>query len=96
MSGPAYTWAQPIPPELVPEGLSIAAPFDGEKPVPSCRNADRPYGPDNYVVTVDGFIASANVAVREARVYDTSFMKPSSMGSCRRRAEAMGNFEKVA
>ena len=71
VSGPAYTWAQPIPPELVPEGLSIAAPFDGEKPVPSCRNADRPYGPDNYVVTVDGFIASANVAVREARVYDT-------------------------
>ena len=73
VSGPAYTWAQPIPPELVPEGLSIAAPFDGEKPVPSCRNADRPYGPDNYVVTVDGFIASANVEVREARVYDTRF-----------------------
>lgn len=73
VSGPAYTWAQPIPPELVPEGLSIAAPFDGEKPVPSCRNADRPYGPDNYVVTVDGFITSANVAVREARVYDTRF-----------------------
>ncbi len=57
----------------MPEGLSIAAPFDGEKPVPSCRNADRPYGPDNYVVTVDGFITSANVAVREARVYDTRF-----------------------
>lgn len=73
VSGPAYTWAQPIPPELVPEGLSIAAPFDGEKSVPSCRNADRPYGPDNYVVTVDGFITSANVAVREARVYDTRF-----------------------
>ena len=73
VSGPAYTWAQPIPPELVPEGLSIAAPFDGEKPVPSCRNADRPYGPDNYVVTVDGFITSANVEVREARVYDTRF-----------------------
>ena len=73
VSGPAYTWAQPIPPELVPEGLSIAAPFDGEKPVPSCRNADRPYGPDNYAVTVDGFITSANVEVREARVYDTRF-----------------------
>lgn len=73
VSGPAYTWAQPIPPELVPEGLAIQAPFDGEDPVPSCRNADRPYGPDNYVVTVDGFITSANVEVREVRVYDTGF-----------------------
>jgi len=73
ISGPEYTWAQPIPPELVPEGLSIVAPFDGAAPVPSCRNADRPYGPDNYVVTVDGFLVSANVEVREARVCDTGF-----------------------
>ena len=73
ISGPEYTWAQPIPPELIPEGLSIVAPFDEENPTPSCRNADRPYGPDNYVVTVDGFIVSANVAVREARVWDTGF-----------------------
>ena len=73
VSGPEYTWAQPIPPELVPEGLSIAAPFDGENPAPSCRNADRPYGPDNYVVTVDGFVVSANVEVLEAQVWDTGF-----------------------
>ena len=73
ISGPEYTWAQPIPPELIPEGLSIVAPFDPEDPVPSCRNADRPYGPDNYVVTVDGFIVSANVEVQEAKVCDTGF-----------------------
>ena len=73
VSGPEYTWAQPIPPELVPEGLSIASPFDEEKPVPSCRNADRPYGPDNYVVTVDGFVVSGNVEVLAAEVYDTGF-----------------------
>ena len=73
VSGPAYTWAQPIPAQLVPEGLSIAAPFDGEAPVPSCRNADRPYGPDNYVVTVDGFVVSANVEVVVAKVWDTGF-----------------------
>ena len=73
VSGPEYTWAQPIPAQLVPEGLSIAVPFDGEAPVPSCRNADRPYGPDNYVVTVDGFVVSANVEVVEARVWDTGF-----------------------
>ena len=73
ISGPEYTWAQPIPPELIPEGLSVVAPFDAEDPVPSCRNADRPYGPDNYVVTVDGFIVSANVEVQEAKVCDTGF-----------------------
>ena len=73
ISGPEYTWAQPIPPEPIPEGLSIVAPFDAEIPVPSCRNADRPYGPDNYVVTVDGFIVSANVEVLEAEVCDTGF-----------------------
>ena len=73
VSGPEYTWAQPIPPELVPEGLTVIAPFDGENPVPSCRNADRSYGPDNYVVTVDGFVVSANVEVLEAKVWDTGF-----------------------
>ena len=73
VSGPAYTWAQPIPPELVPEGLRIVAPLDGENPVPSCRNADRPYGPDNYRVTVDGFVVSANVEVRTAKVWETGF-----------------------
>ena len=73
VSGPAYTWAQPIPAALIPEGLSIAAPFDPEKPAASCRNADRPYGPDNYRVTVDGFIVSANVEVKTAQVWETGY-----------------------
>ena len=73
VSGEAYTWAQPIPAELVPSELTIVAPFDEASPVPSCRNADRPYGPDNYQVTVDGFIVSANVTVEEAAVIDTGF-----------------------
>ncbi len=73
ISGPAYTWAQAIPSSLVPEGLSIVAPFDEEKPVASCRNADRPYGPDNYRVTVDGFVVSSNVEVRAAKVWETGF-----------------------
>ena len=73
VSGPEYTWAQPIPAELVPEGLTIVAPYDGEDPVASCRNVDRPYGPDNYLVTVDGFIISANVSVSASRVVDTGF-----------------------
>ena len=73
VSGLEYTWAQPIPAELVPEGLTIVAPYDGEGPVASCRHAHRPYGPDNYLVTVDGFIISANVSVSASRVVDTGF-----------------------
>ena len=49
------------------------APVNKDKPVPSCRNADRPYGPDDYVVTVDGFIVSENIAVKTSTVLDTKF-----------------------
>ena len=73
VSGEAYTWAQPIPPELVPEELTIVAPFDEETPVASCRNADRPYGSDSFLLTADGFIVSGNVAVVDAQVIDTGF-----------------------
>ena len=73
VSGEDYTWAQPIPAELIPDGLAVIAPFDEMDPVPSCRNADRPYGPDDYVVTVDGFIVSGNVTVEGSAVADTGF-----------------------
>jgi len=73
VSGPEYTWAQPIPAELIPQGFAIIAPFDESNPVASCRNADRPYGPDNFLVTVDGFIVSENVTVSACAVEDTRF-----------------------
>ena len=73
VSGPDYTWAQPLPAEIIPEGLSVVAPFDPENPVPSCRNADRPYGSDDFCVTVDGFIISANVEAAGAGVADSGF-----------------------
>lgn len=73
VSGPEYTWAQPVPEEMIPEGLTIVAPFDAASPTPSCRNSDRPYGPDTFCVTVDGFIVSDNVDVLDAKVLDTGF-----------------------
>ena len=73
VSGGDYTWAQPIPAEIIPGGLSVIAPFDPENPVPSCRNSDRPYGPDNFCVTVDGFVVSANVEAVASGVADTGF-----------------------
>ena len=71
--GGDYTWAQPIPPERIPEGVTLVAPLDEAEPVPSCRNADRPYGPDNYVLVVDGFVVTANVSVERAAALDTGF-----------------------
>ena len=69
-----YTWAQPIPPETF-DGVEIQliAPLDETNPVPSCRNADGPYHAGQYVLTVDGFLASPNVSVSEATVIDTGF-----------------------
>ena len=58
---------------MVPQGLAIVAPLNSGTPVPSCRNADRPDGPDSSVVTVDGFIVSDNVSVTGAWVQDTGF-----------------------
>lgn len=73
VSGPEYTWAQPIPDALIPEGLTKVAPFDASNPVASCRNADRPYDETDYRVTVDGFIVSDNVQIKSATVDDTGF-----------------------
>lgn len=73
VSGPEYTWAQPIPDRLIPEGLSLVAPFEAEEVVASCRNADRPYDETDYRVTVDGFIVSDNVQIKSATVDDTGF-----------------------
>ncbi len=70
----AYTWAQPIPPEMFAgTNLTLIAPVEAENPVPSCRNADAPYHEGQFVVTVDGFIASDNIEILGASVIDTGF-----------------------
>jgi hypothetical protein len=74
VDGSGQTWAQPIPEELFEgKALSLVAPFDEKKPVPSCRNADAPYHPEQFVLTVDGFIVSDNVEVVYADVVDLGF-----------------------
>lgn len=69
-----YSWAQPIP-EGTFDGydISLVAPLNETAPVPSCRNADSAYHQGQYVLTVDGFLVSANVTVEEADVIDTGF-----------------------
>ena len=74
VSGAEYSWAQPLPKDDIPEDFRLIAPFDADKPVPSCRNADAPWDPQtNFQVTLDGFIVSDNVTVLTSRVVDTQF-----------------------
>lgn len=69
-----YSWAQPIPDGIF-DGydVTLAAPLDEDSPVPSCRNADSAYHEGQYVLTVDGFMVSKNVAVESAEVINTGF-----------------------
>lgn len=74
VSGEGQTWAQPIPPEAF-DGVDIrlVAPFDPDRPIPSCRNADGPYTPSQFVLTVDGFLLSPNVAEVKSEVVPLDF-----------------------
>lgn len=69
-----YTWAQPIPADTF-DGvdLELIAPIHEDAPVPSCRNADSAYHEGQYVLTVDGFLVSPNVTVKDANVIDCRF-----------------------
>ena len=69
-----YTWAQPIPEGMVEaHGVKLVAPLDEKDPVPSCRNADGAYHKGQYVLTIDGFLVTANVTVKYSEVVDTQF-----------------------
>lgn len=75
VSGEDYTWAQPIKEEFLQgSGLNLVKPFDEEKPIPTCRNADGPYNENQFVLTIDGFIVSDNVTVVESDVLEDGFL----------------------
>lgn len=69
-AGADYAWAQPFPTDLLPEGISLYAPGNA----PTCRLADAPYDPETaFVVTLDGFLASANVEILSCETLDEGF-----------------------
>lgn len=74
VSGKEFTWAKPVDTKLF-DGLDLrlAVPFDEADPVPSGRNADGPVNPEQFMVTIDGFILSDNVREESADVIDTGF-----------------------
>lgn len=74
VNGGDYTWAQPIPDGMFANtGLTLVVPEGKNGPVPTCRNADGPYNPKQYILTVDGFIVSDNVRAEHAEAIDTGF-----------------------
>lgn len=66
-------WAQPVNKDLFTDDITLVAPFDETDPKPSCRNANKAYEEGDFVVTVDGFIISANVELIKSDVIDTGF-----------------------
>ena len=66
-------WAQPVNMSLFTDDITLVAPFQEADMIASCRNPDKPYEVGDFVVTVDGFIVSANVEVTYANVIDAGF-----------------------
>ncbi len=68
--GDDYTWAQPIPPEMF-DGRPLT--LSASSNAPTSRIADAPYNPEQFVITLDGFITSDNVKVLSEQTIDTQF-----------------------
>lgn len=68
-----YTWAAPFPDDLMPAHFSKVTDFASGVTVPTCRNCDKPAGPDCFTVTIDGFIVSDNIETTYVDVIDNGF-----------------------
>ena len=66
-------WAAPVNERLFTDDITLVAPFDEADMGASCRNPDKPYEVGDFVVTIDGFIKSANVELIYSNVIDTGF-----------------------
>lgn len=75
VSGEEYTWAQPFPTDMLNNtGLSLVAPFNKNNPVASCRDTGDVYKEEGqFRVTLDGFIVSDNVEIKNSDVIDVKF-----------------------
>ena len=72
--GQNYSWAQPFPTALLPEGFTLVDSLDAAHPVASCRDTGAPYVKgETYEVTLDAFIVSDNISVQRCAVLDSGF-----------------------
>lgn len=68
-----YLWAAAFPDELIPEHFNKEVDYASGMTIPSCRNCDKPYNEDCFVLTVDGFITSDNIETTYMDVIDNQF-----------------------
>ena len=66
-------WAKPVNMSLFTDDITLVAPYSETVSAASCRNPDKPYEKGDFVVTVDGFVKSANITLIESDVIDTGF-----------------------
>ena len=69
-----YSWAAAFPDELIPAHFQKPVNYQSGFKTPSCRYCDKPYGPDSFILTVDGFIVSDNVETTYMDVVDNQFL----------------------
>ena len=69
-----YSWAAAFPDQLIPAHFQKLVNYQSGGSVPSCRNCDKPYSPDSFVLTVDGFIVSDNVETTYMDIIDNQFL----------------------
>ncbi len=72
-SGKSYSWCQPFPEEIIPEGFSRCTDY-AEGLVSTTRNTDIPYCEDSFVATLDGFIVSDNVSCSYVQNIETGYL----------------------
>lgn len=74
VSGEGFSWARPVEPGILVDGVSLVPMLDDAAPVPSCRNCDTGYIPgQTFVLIADGFVVSDNVTAVESHVIDDDF-----------------------
>ena len=88
-----YTWAAAFPDELIPEHFLKLTDYKNGITVPSCRNSDKPYNEDCFVLTVDGFIISDNIEATYMDVdrHAVCLQRPQSRKSWTFRLEMIRN-----
>ena len=69
-----YSWAAEFPDEMIPAHFDKLTDYHRGLTIPSCRNCDKPYGPDCFTLIVDGFIVSDNVESAFMDVVNNQFL----------------------
>ena len=68
----SYTWCEPFPDEIIPEGFRKCTDYDSEM-ISTTRYTNEPYTKDSFVVILDGFIVSDNIEVSRVSNIDTGY-----------------------